>query len=587
MPVVRGARRGQGAQHPQCSPAIAPRQKCKIMPPAAFPLTRNLEAMTREVFDLVIIGGGITGSCIARDAALRGLSVALVEKRDFSHATSSATSKLVHGGLRYLKNLEFGLIRESLRERRIWERIAPHLVYPLPFIVPLTRGNNATKALGMGLTLYDLLSYDRRWLDDEDQRLPRHRRLSREEAAAAEPVLAHDALEGGQLYYDCQMYAPERLGLACLFDAARAGALLANHAEVENFLREGAAITGVRVKDRINGTSHDIRGTLTINAAGPWADLVMGAAEGGKASHSLIRSKGIHVITRKLVSTHALALVAPKSHLFVLPWRGCNIIGTTDTVFTGPPDQVRPTEADIAGLIATTNSLLPNAKLTRADVRAAYAGLRPLVDDGSKDSYGASRKSEVFDHEAEEGLKGLISAVGGKWTTSRSLAEKALAVAARRLGRTLPRTQTAQLPLQGESTGNFKKFAADAAQRHPALAADTINVLARNHGAQMDAVVSAGGADGARRLSNELPDITAQIHFAATHEMAMTLEDALFRRTGIATLGHPGHSVIEAAASIMARHHGWTAEKTRAEIAAVEARLHIEDEAVAAQAAAS
>lgn len=557
------------------------------MPPVALPMTRNLDAMTRKVFDLVIIGGGITGSCIARDAALRGLSVALIEKKDFSHATSSATSKLVHGGLRYLKNLEFGLIRESLRERRIWERIAPHLVYPLPFIVPLTRGNTATKMLGMGLTLYDLLSYDRRWLDDEDQRLPRHRRLSRAEAAAAEPVLDSDALEGGQLYYDCQMYAPERLGLACLVDAARAGAQLANYAEVQSFLREGATITGVRVTDRLTGATHDIRGALTINAAGPWADLVMGAAEGGKASHGLIRSKGIHIITRKLVSRHALALVAPKSHLFVLPWRGCNIIGTTDTVFQGAPDQVRPTEADIAGLIATTNGLLPNAKLTRSDVRAAYAGLRPLVDDGSMDSYGASRKSEVFDHEAEEGLKGLISAVGGKWTTSRSLAEKALSVAAKRLARSLPRAQTAHLPLQGESTGNFKAFVTAAAKRHPGFDGETLHVLARNHGIMLDAVVAAGGGDGARRLSNELPDIAAQIHFAATHEMAMTLEDALFRRTGIATLGHPGSATIEATAAIMARHHNWTPEKTRAEIAIVEARLAIEDETIAARAAAS
>ncbi len=550
----------------------------------AFRLTRDLEAMTRGVFDLVIIGGGITGSCIARDAALRGLSVALVEKNDFSHATSSATSKLVHGGLRYLKNFEFGLIRESLRERRIWERIAPHLVYPLPFIVPVTRGNSATKMLGMGLTLYDLLSFDRGWLEDADQRLPRHRRLSSAEAAGVEPVLAGEGLEGAYLYYDCQMYAPERLGLACLVDAARAGARIANHTEVSSFLRDGHAIKGVRVTDRITGKTHDISGAVTINAAGPWADIVMGAAEGGEASHGLIRSKGIHIITRKLVSTHALALVAPKSHLFVLPWRGFTIIGTTDTVFTGPPESVRPTEADIAGLIATTNALLPNAGLTRADVKAAYAGLRPLVDDGSKDSYGASRKSEVFDHEAEEGLKGLISAVGGKWTTSRNLAEKVLGVASKRLGRKLPRGRTASLPLGGAGTGNFRTFLAEAQKRHPALAPATINVLARNYGAAMDEVLApvVDAPDLARSLSNELPDIAAEIAYAATHEMAMTLEDALFRRTGIATLGHPGKSALETAAAIMARHHHWTVERTRAEIAAVEARLHIPDEAVAA-----
>lgn len=540
--------------------------------------------MAERTYDLVVVGGGITGACIMRDAALRGLKVALLEKQDFSHATSSATSKLVHGGLRYLQNLEFGLIRESLRERRIWQRIAPHLVYPLPFLVPSYASEKGARLkLDMGLRLYDALSYDRSWLDDPDQRMTAHRNLPREAVIAREPGLAADDLIGALLYFDCQMYAPERLGLECIKDAVAAGSDAANYAEVKGFIREKGSIAGVDVVDQRSGQPHTIKGRVTVNAAGPWADIMLGLAQGGTPSIHLVRSKGIHLITRPLTKTHAITRMWSGGHVFVLPWRGHSIIGTTDSIFKGPPDAVRVTEADIADFLKVINHGLPSAKLTRGDVKHTYVGLRPLVDDGSKDarkgdSYGASRRSEICDH-ASEGAPGLLSAVGGKWTTSRHLAQKLVSMALRKLGRRPVAATTTTVPLSAGATGRFAQFRSDLRRRHSDLPEAVTDHLARNYGTTVDELIADVGQETAllsEPLSRELPDVAAEIVYAARHEMAETLEDVLFRRTGIATLGHPGAETIERAASLMAREKGWTSPETQRQIDAVLKRFVIE-----------
>lgn len=540
--------------------------------------------MAERAYDLVIVGGGITGACIMRDAALRGLKVALVEKKDFSHATSSATSKLVHGGLRYLQNLEFSLIRESLRERRIWQRIAPHLVYPLPFLVPTFAAEKSSRTkLDVGLTLYDLLSYDRKWLDDPDQQVPGHSRLNRNDVLALEPSLAADDLLGALLYYDCQMYAPERIGLECIKDAVAAGGNAANYAEVTAFLRDKDAVTGVEVRDLLTGKSHKIKSRLTVNASGPWADMMLGLAQGGNPTLHLVRSKGIHLITRPLTQKHAITRMWPGGHVFVLPWRGHSIIGTTDSVFNGKPESVRVSETDIAAFLAVINRGLPSVKLTRADVKHVYVGLRPLVDDGSKDSktgnsYGASRRSEICDHESE-GAPGLLSAVGGKWTTSRHLAEKIVTHALKKLGKSAKEATTANVTLAAGATGRFAGFRADLRRRHGDLSQTVTDHLARNYGTGIDELIADMGQEHAlltESLSPELPDVAAEIVYAARHEMAETLEDALFRRTGIGTLGNPGAETLERAGSLMAREKGWTAAETQRQIDAVLQRFVIE-----------
>ena len=554
-------------------------------------MERNLERMAATRHDLLIIGGGITGACIARDAAMRGLSVALVEKKDFSSATSAGSSKLVHGGLRYLANFELGLVRESLRERRTWEAIAPHMVTPVPFLVPLY-GMASAIQLKLGLTLYDLLSYDRNRLDDPDKHMPRHRRLSREEALAHAPYLRKEGLTGAMIYYDCQMYAPERIGVECIGDAADNGAHIANYAQVDEILTDvdGAKrkVTGARVTDLLDGTSHEIKADLTINATGPWGDIVMALAEqDGAPARSLIRSKGIHLITRKLTDNMALA-VLPKGggHFFVIPWRGHTIIGTTDTVFKGRPDELGVSEKDITDFIGIINTGLPGLDLKRADVEHFYAGLRPLVDtnpnDDEKDSYGASRAAEVFDH-GTEGLDGLLSALGGKWTTSRHLAEQVTDMAYDKLGKPRAICTTAETPVQGGEITRYSEFEAAALARLPDMPRDIVCNLARNYGSRLDDVVDVAGHEGKPELleplSNISPTIGAQVLYSIRTEMARSLDDILQRRTGLGTLGHPGHDTLRRIADIAGDELGWDPGERTRQIAEAEQRFITRDDA--------
>jgi len=517
--------------------------------------------MSARRLDLLVVGGGVTGACIARDAALRGLTVALVEKHDFSHATSAASSKLIHGGLRYLRNLEVGLIRESLRERRIWERNAPHLVYPLAMLMPAYHGRrDSLNKMRVGLTIYDALAFDRGWLTDPDQRLPRHRVLTAAETLALQPELPADGLAGALQYHDCQMYSPERLALECLLSAAAAGATLMNYVRVDRFIREGERVAGVHVQDLLGGPTAELRAGLVINAAGPWADLLLGQlADRPGAGMTMIRSKGIHVITRALTGGHALALNSKRGHVFLLPWRGHTLIGTTDEVYEGDPDAFRVTEPDIAGLLAAVNEEVPGLALTRADVLHTYGGLRPLVEDSSAtSSYDASRRAEICDHQAQGGPAGLLSVLGGKWTTSRRLAEKVVDLAARKLGRTLAACTTADVPLPGGAIGNFNNFVSGLERERPDLDPGLLRHLARNYGGRVGEVLHVASDPRLRRpLAEGLPEVMAQVVHAVRAEMAVALEDVVFRRTGLGTLGTPGEEVLAAVAREMGALLGW------------------------------
>jgi glycerol-3-phosphate dehydrogenase len=531
-------------------------------------MRRDPTRLSDETFDLLVIGGGVTGACIARDAASRGLKVALVEKSDFAHATSAHNSKLIHGGLRYLRNFELGLVRESLRERRIWQRIAPHLVRPLPFLVPLYNAGWAARAmLGAGLTLYDLLSYDRGWLDDPSQRLPRHAWLKPKPALEREPALEGQGFDGAFLYYDAQMYAPERLALECLISAAAHDAVCVNHLAAETLLIRDGRVEGAQVADAFSGERFDVRARLTVLATGPWSDLFLVRALGRPASHTLLRSKGIHLIVKSMTRRDALTVAAKGGHFFILPWRGHSLLGTTDTAFTQPPDAVGVTEADIQGFLDFINANLPSARLVRNDVEFFYAGLRPLVDEGSKETYGASRKSELIDHGRADNLDGLFSAVGGKWTTSRALAEKVMnTIAAKLGGATLPCT-TARMRLPGGWIDNFEAFVERNQAAYPDVAVDH---LARLYGNRLTRVLDLASArPELRALLSSSGDIGAQVLYAVRQEMAMTLDDAVMRRTGIGQLGDPGAASLRAAADLMARELDWDDARRDREIESV------------------
>jgi glycerol-3-phosphate dehydrogenase len=528
-------------------------------------MQRALSRLSSETFDVLIIGGGATGAFTARDAALRGLSVALVEARDFASATSAHNSKLAHGGLRYLRNFEISLVRESLRERLGLMRMAPHLVRPLPFLLPLYHAGLAERAkLKAGLTLYDLLSFDRNRLEDPGQHLPGHHWVAPKAALAREPVLAGDGFEGAFEYYDAQMYSPERIALENLVDADAHGAAVANYVAAEKLLLQGGKVEGCGVRDTVTDTRFDIRARTVLVAAGPWADLFLEQATGEAAAHRLIRSKGIHLMVPEL-SKAALTIEAGGGHLFALPWRGHTLLATTDTEFTGDPATVAVTESDIDGFLATFRKYLPSAPLPRDSVEFFYAGLRPLVSDGSKDSYNVSRRAELVDHGKEGTMDGLFSALGGKYTTSRDLAEKVTDALTARLGRKAACT-TNKVALPGGRFDRFDEMVRGYQKTWPGLSA--MRHLAHMLGARLPLALK-----GARLTDlvpfNQSGDTPAQVAFALNEEMALTLEDVVMRRTGIGQFGRPSDAVLEKVAGQMAAYLGWDESRKAAEIASL------------------
>jgi glycerol-3-phosphate dehydrogenase len=526
-------------------------------------MQRALSRLSRETFDVLIIGGGATGCFTARDAALRGLSVALVEAKDFASATSAHNSKLAHGGLRYLRNFEISLVRESLRERLGLMRMAPHLVRPLPFLLPLYHAGSLERArLKAGLTLYDLLSFDRNRLEDPGQHLPGHRWVAPKAALAREPVLAGDGFEGAFEYHDAQMYSPERIALENLVDADAHGAAVANYVAAEKLLLRGGKVEGCSVCDTVTDTRFDIQARTVLVAAGPWADLFLEQATGAAAAHKLIRSKGIHLMVPEL-SRAALTIEAGGGHLFALPWRGHTLLATTDTEFTGDPATVAVTESDIDGFLATFRKYLPSAPLPRGSVEFFYAGLRPLVSDGSKDSYNVSRRAELVDHGKEGTMDGLFSALGGKYTTSRDLAEKVTDALAARLDRKAACT-TNKVALPGGRFDRFDEMVRGYQKTWPGLSA--MRHLAHMLGARLPLALK-----GARLTDlvpfNQSGDTPAQVAFALNEEMALTLEDVVMRRTGIGQFGRPSDAVLEKVAGQMAAQLGWDESRKAAEIA--------------------
>lgn len=524
-------------------------------------MERFIEKHSGGEFDLVVIGGGITGAAVAYDAATRGLHVALVEKQDFGCATSAATSKLIHGGFRYLANFELGLVRESLRERRTLENIAPNFVYPLPGIITgyNRKLTNNLRAIRVAMVLYDLLSFDKGRTWDRSKSIPSHRMLGAEEALRLEPNIKAKGLKGGGLQYDCASLCPERLTLAFIRSAVKAGASVSNYARVEKFLvSDNGRIGGVLVRDLINDRMVEVSGKLTVNCGGPWADIVLGMLEGGNTEKKLKRSEGIHIITRKLVNDHMVACLGRSGgHFFLLPWRGHTLIGTTDKEYIGDPDDYRVTREAIEELLDEVNSGFGREPLEYKDVLYAYGGLRPLVEDQTKGVYESSRKYEIYDN-AIDGHEGLITVEGGKYTTSRNLAENAMKMIAARLGRTLGKCVTHRERLAGCEIDDVEGFVGQARKENADFGENTVEWMARHYGADFNRVLDLARSDKALAETLDADgEILAQVVYSVREEMALTIKDVILRRTGIGTLGDPGDGVIEKVADVVARELGW------------------------------
>jgi glycerol-3-phosphate dehydrogenase len=526
-------------------------------------MKRFIEEFRDESFDVIVIGGGITGAAVAYDAASRGLRVALVEKSDFGCATSAATSKVIHGGLRYLKTFEFGLVRESLSERRIMENIAPNFVYPMRFMF-----TNPKFDMKIGLCLYDLLAFDKKRTWDKSKKIPNNYGLSRDEVISEEPNVNRNGLKGARVFYDCQCISPERLTLTFIKSAVHHGAKVSNYAKVEDFFIEGGnRVAGVVVRDHVNNRSHTIRGRITVNCAGPWADIVLKLAKKDEPHEKIRRSEGIHLIVKKLVNAHAVGTMTKNSHFFLIPWRRHSLIGTTDKEYDGYPDDYHVTRQSIQELLDTVNMHFGNANpIQYSDVLFAYGGLRPLLDARGKDVHTTTRKYEIFDH-ADDGLRGMITVEGGKYTTSRNLAQNVLKVVEKRLGGKPGRCRTDNQRLIGCDIGDIEKFINDIKRENSDFADTTVEYLGRNYGTEYDEVLKIARQDA--RLTETVNDdgeILAQVVYAIRNEMAVTLKDLLFRRTAIGTLGNPGEKVVAKIAEIAARELKWSPERKKSEI---------------------
>ena len=537
-------------------------------------MNRFIETYTNEQFDLLVIGGGITGAAVAYDAASRGLSVALVEKQDFGGATSAATSKLIHGGFRYLAQGDVRLVRESLSERRTLENIAPNLVYPLP--VMLTGYNrqfaNTMWVLKAGMIVYDVLSSNKGRTWDRSKSLPRHRRLSAEQALALEPAVKKEGLKGAFVFYDSLSLCPERLTLAFIKSAVKYGARVANYAKVEGFLfTPDRSVRGVTVRDLLTNQTVDLNGSLTINCGGPWADIILGLATGGDTGMHLRRSEGIHIITKKLVKDHMVASVTPDGrHCFLIPWRGYTLIGTTDKEYAGDPDAYAVTKASVLELLDEVNSSFDlSDPLRYEDALYVYGGLRPLVEKQTKEVYQSSRKYEIHDN-AQDGIGGLITVEGGKYTTSRKLADNVMKMVAKKLKRDLGACLTNGRYLAGCEIETIDGFLGAIASGNKDIDGKTLKALGTYYGTEYSYVLALARSD--RNLAEPLNsdgEILAQVLFGVRHEMARTLPDVLLRRTGIGTLGKPDDTVLARVADVVAQELHWDSDRKERELAGI------------------
>jgi glycerol-3-phosphate dehydrogenase len=512
------------------------------------------DALAGETFDVLVVGGGITGAGVARDAALRGLRVALVEQNDFASGTSSRSSRLVHGGVRYLEHGQIGLVFESSRERRTLLRIAPHLVRPLSFLWPVYQGARVPRwKLAIGLTLYDALALFRN--------VARHQRLSARDAQRMEPKLRSAQLTGGARYWDAAT-DDARLTLSTILSAEAAGAVVVNHARVAELLRDGARITGARVVDACGGT-HDVRARVVVNATGPWSDRVEALAR-PQTSASVRGSKGVHVCVPRSRVGHesALTLIAPQDGrvMFVLPAGAFTIVGTTDTFDDVTPDEVRATPADVEYLLTAANHYFPEAQLTDADVVSAWAGLRPLVVHGTSSSGPGSVSRE---HAIAETSPGLVRVTGGKLTTYRAMSAEVVDRVQQLLGRARSKCRTAHEPLAGGDIGDVGSAIGEATRvTNDGVIAER---LVHAHGSAWRGVWALVEQDGSlrARVTPERPYVLAELRYAIEREHARTLGDLLIRRTPVAfeTTDH-GRGAARNVAGRVAGWIGWDEGET-------------------------
>ena len=552
-------------------------------------MTRQvLQGIENKSFDVIVIGAGINGAGIARDAAMRGLKVLLLDKGDISSGTTQWATRLIHGGLRYLEHYEFALVRESLKDREAILHVAPHLVRPLGFLVPVyDRSARGPLMIRLGMTLYDTLSFDKS--------MENHKMFNRSKTMEREPGLNPEGLKAAAFYYDAQLEYAERVAVENAVSARDHGATVITYANVRRMIREDGDVKGVEFTDELDGERYAVRAPVAVNVAGPWVDEVLEDMQPDAGEDDAGRfmggTKGSHLVVDPFPGApkgEALYVEARKDGrpYFIVPWNGRYLIGTTDLRYGGDLDHVEATEDEIEYLLDETNYVIPEANLSREDVLFTYSGVRPLPYNPDGETGGVTRSHVVFDH-AKGGsaaggkvksaslqmpqFEGLISIIGGKLTTYLNLSRQTTDAVYKKLGRKAPKSQARKVPLPGGETSDFAAYAEGfrAATNIPEVLSERLLKL---YGVRAPEVLALAGDDPdlleplASEVTVENGLIGAEIIWAFQEEMAETLADVLLRRTMVGYDANVALDVDEAAAEVAAKHLGWDEERTEREV---------------------
>ena len=544
-------------------------------------MNRELSQIADGDFDLCVVGGGIYGACVARDAALRGMSVALIEMGDFGNATTFNSQKTIHGGFRYLQNLDFARMRNAIRDRRIWMGIAPHLVHPLPFLIPTYRSvKQSRELLSLALRAYDLISFDRNTLDDPQKHLPGGRIISKQEFSDLVPSADVTNMTGAAKFYDGQVYNSERLVISVIKSAAKAGASVANYAEATDFLMDGNRVTGVMARDTLAGQEFEVRARTVVNTSGPWVNRLLERLNGRRAKHVNFM-KLMYLIVSQPVPGSAVGLLSKDSgYYFLTPWHKHSLIGVSELPYEdGDLDGIKFREKHVQDLIDEINGSRPYLGLRREDVVSVRGGLLPMKDNST--SRGAPQLAtnlQILDHSKDSNVDGLVSAVGVKFTTSRRVAEGIVNLVFRKQGYKPPRSISAETPVYGGDIARFDEFLSHAiATRPDEMDEETVKHLVYSYGSAYTEVLRCSERDprATERVGEGAPVLKAEVVHGIREEMAVKLSDVVMRRTELGALGSPGEECLRNCASIMAEELGWDLAKTNRELEEVRAALSV------------
>jgi glycerol-3-phosphate dehydrogenase len=533
-------------------------------------MTRDVRRLADTHFDVIVVGAGFYGALAAWDAVLRGLSVALIDKGDFGSGTSFNNFKTLHGGLRSLQSMNLRQMRLFIRERRALARVAPHLVRPMPFVVPTyAHPLRGAQTMRVVLAFNDAMSRDRHdGVADPALQLPPGRVVSRADCLQLNPLIDPSGVTGGAIWHDYQMHNTDRMTFSFIKSAADRGAVVANHVHATGVLRKGARIEGVRVEDRMAAAQFDVRATAVINATGAWAGAFLDLLGRVTTKPAPRLSRAMNFITRRVEIAQGCGGRVGGRFLFLVPWRDVSIVGTSHDAYQGPSDRVSVSSEDIDEFFSDVGQAFPNAQLSSRDVRLVHRGLLPMVH-GEKRHLKLLRESEVVDH-TKDGAAGLISMFGVRYTTARDTAAQAIdAVFKQRGDRMPPVSLTDRTPVVGGTIGSKESFVRAVMLRDvPGASKDMLQRLALTYGTQYNQVLDLlhDNPSLGQALGTRCSVTAAEILYATRYESAVRLTDALVRRTEAGSAGHPGDDAIARAAAIMACELEWSAARLKSEV---------------------